>query len=102
MELADAEVRQADLERIDYFRGEGRDIKSGNERHRLKSELLWPIIFDAQEAFDLVWHLHQWAKEIGTEKAINLVVEIVREESTQDIDGLFVEFENRSGTPIGE
>ena len=100
LELSDPQVRQADLDLIAYFAGEGKELKSGNKRYELMSNLLWPSSMDSEAARQIVWDLHQWAEAVGPQDALDLAVSVIQETHPETVEQFISELEERSQQPI--
>jgi hypothetical protein len=120
LELSDPQIRQADLDLIAYFAGEGKELKSGNKRSDLMSRLLWPSTLDTESGRQIVWDLHQWAEAVGSQEALALAMSVIQEnqpgsaaeycraaeychaEEYFRVDQFISELEERSGLTIGK
>jgi hypothetical protein len=100
MELADEDTRQADLDLITYFAGEGQSIHSGSQRYELMYGLSWPTVLDTDAGRAMVQDLHQWALNLGSEDAISMLAAVIREAQPETVKELIVELEGRSGSTI--
>jgi hypothetical protein len=102
MEMADDTTRQADLDLIKYFAGEGQSIHSGNQRYALMSGQLWPDVLDTDEGRAMVWNLHAWASQVGTQDAVAIAVTTIQETQPESVMRLMDELERRSGISVPE
>jgi len=102
MELADETTRQADLDLIAFFAGEGLKIRSGNQRAALMANLIWPDVLDTVQGRRLVWNLHNWATTVGQQKALTLLSVVLQETQPETVDQLIAELAQRSGHTIPE
>lgn len=100
MELADERVRQEDLKLIDRLDtdqtpGQGwRDTAIYNRG--------WSILMQAEGARHLVRDLHLWSQKIGTERALSLTVEALRQQQFQSYNELIDNISEQGVIRIGE
>jgi len=102
MELADETTRQADLDLIAFFAGEGQYIRSGNQRADLMANLIWPDVLDSVQGRQLVWNLHNWTNTVGQQEALTLLAMVMQEAQPETVDQLIAELAQRSGHTIQE
>ena len=102
MELADETTRQADLDLIAFFAGEGQYIRSGNQRAALMANLIWPDVLDSVQGRQLVWNLHNWTTTVGRQEALTLLAMVIQEAQPETVDQLIAELAQRSGHAIPE
>jgi hypothetical protein len=66
------------------------------------ANLLWPYFLEFKAARDIVTSFHSFGELIGQERAIELVVQIIREMRPATIEELIGELETRSGVQFRE
>jgi hypothetical protein len=101
LELADAEVRQADLALLADMQPDERG-RIPTEQSLQSWERLWPYVLDAQQARRLVLRLHVWATTVGPEEAVRLAIETLKDSQPETVNQLLAELAQRSGVPIEE
>lgn len=100
LELSDPQIRQADLDLIAYFAGEGQQLKSGSKRFELMSKLLWPSIMDSEAGRQIIWDLHRWAEGVGSQEALALAMSVIQETHPETVEQFISELAERSQQPI--
>jgi hypothetical protein len=100
MELADETTRQADLDLIAYFAGEGQSINSYSQRYELMRELFWPEVLETDSGRAIVQGLHQWGLSLGSSESITMLAAVIHETQPETVTELILELEQRSGNTI--
>ena len=99
IELADPQVRQADIDGLTLMISNSGTMPI-HERQLLKSDRAWPFVMDSYGGRLEVYQLLQWAEQVGPQKALGLAAAALREKSYQRIQDLFADLEAASGVAI--
>lgn len=102
MELAADTVRQADLDLLAYFAGEGKSLTSYSQRYNLMSGLIWPSPLDTETGRQIVWDFHHWSLKVGPQEAMAMLAETIQETQPETFDQLIAALEQRSGYRMKE
>lgn len=100
LELASPQVREADLELLEFL---AHDTQSGySDRYRRMSSQLAPYFIEESAAQRIVWGLHQWAVAVGPERAVELAVQALQTSPDGEIESLFASLAQLSGVEVKE
>ena len=102
MELSDPEVMREDLDLMAYLDTPESEEAGGTARYTRMANLLWPYFLEFKAARDIVTSFHSFGELIGQERAIELVVQIIREMRPATVEELIGELETRSGVQFRE
>jgi hypothetical protein len=102
MELSDPQVMREDLDLMAYLDTPESEEAGGTARYTRRANLLWPYFLECKAARDIVTSFHSFGELIGQERAIELVVQIIREMRPATIEELIGELETRSGVQFRE
>ena len=102
MELSDAEVMRDDLELMAYLDTPESEEAGRSAEYTRRANQLWPYALESKAARDVVMSFHAYGEKIGQERAIELVVRILREMRPATVDDLIVELETRTGVQFRE
>jgi hypothetical protein len=101
MELADEELRQADLEGIAFFdRTHIND--DAKERGEVIRKLIWPDFMDSNQGRQIILELHNLSLRLGTQESLDLFVTVLQETRPETVGKLLAEMEVRSQTQTNE
>jgi hypothetical protein len=102
MELSDPKVMREDLDLMAYLDTPESEEAGGTARYTRMASLLWPYFLEFKAARDIVTSFHSFGELIGQERAIELVVQIIREMRPATVEELIGELETRSGVQFRE
>jgi hypothetical protein len=102
MELADPEVRDADLELMARLATDEVQALGYGDKHVMRGERLWPYILESEEAIALIIRFHDWAERLGRNRAIELVAHTLRDGRAETVDQLIQALELATGIQFRE
>jgi len=102
LELSDPQVMREDLELMAYLDTTESEEAGRSENYTRRANHLWPYSLEFKEARDLVMSFHAYGEKIGQERAIELVVQIIRELRPETVEVLIAKLETRSGVQFWE
>ena len=95
MELADDEIRQADLDGFAIF-DQTHINNDAHERNRVMRKLIWPAFMDAERGRAIILQLHEFTLRYETQKTLDLFAAVFQDSRPETVDQLLAEMENRS------
>ena len=102
MELSDPKVMREDLDLMAYLDTPESEEAGGTARYTRQATQLWPYSLESKAARDVVKSFHAYGEKIGQDRAIELVVQIIRDMRPATVEVLIQELETRSGVQFGE
>ncbi|MES0360490.1 MAG: hypothetical protein ABUK20_06205 [Anaerolineales bacterium] len=102
MELSDPDVMREDLDLMAYLDTPESEEAGRGARYTRQATQLWPYSLESKAARDVVKSFHAYGEKIGQERAIELVVQIIRELRPATVEELIAELETRSGVQFRE
>ncbi len=102
MELSDPKLLREDLDLMDYLDTPESEEAGGTARYTRQANLLWPYSMEFNPARDVVTSFHNYGEKIGQQRAIELVVQIIREMRPATVEELIGELETRTGVQFRE
>jgi hypothetical protein len=102
MELSDPKLLREDLDLMAYLDTPESEEAGGTARYTRQANLLWPYSMEFKPARDVVMNFHAYGEKIGQQRAIELVVLIIREMRPATVEELIGELEMRSGVQFRE
>ena len=101
MELAEDEIRQADLDGLAFFDQTHINDDAG-ERHVVMQKLIWPAFMDAKGGREIILELHDLSLRYGTPETLAVFAAVLQDIRPATVNQLLAEMENRSQAPINE
>jgi len=102
LELSDPQVMRDDLELMAYLDTTESEEHGSSANYMRRANRLWPYSLENKDALDVVLSFHAYGEKIGQARAIELVVQILRELRPATIEELIAELETRSGVQFWE
>jgi hypothetical protein len=102
MELSDPELMREDLDLMAYLDSPESEETGRSANYTRRSTQLWPYSMEVKAARDVVMSFHAYGEKIGQQRAIELVVQIIREMRPATIEELIGELETRTGVQFRE
>jgi hypothetical protein len=88
--------------RINGVPGSGGGQELHGSQFELTARRLWPYILESDQARMLVKSLHAWSEKVGSEQAIQWVIQTLRQEQPASLEALILRLQQLSGELIPE